>query len=105
MEIIEEHADEDAYVIFGTTTDSSIDIDEVTITIIATGFEDPSTIAPPTSTPSPDKNHKPKEQRDTKPRTSVMPPKRTGFRRAVGSEIVNDDDILEFPTFLRNQMD
>jgi cell division protein FtsZ len=107
MDIIEEHADEEAYVIFGTTTDNSIDIDEVTITIIATGFEDPATIAPPTSSPSSPqkKDTKPQAPKETKSKKSIVTPKRTGFRRVVGSEIINDDDILEFPTFLRNQMD
>jgi len=101
MEIIEEHADEEAYVIFGTTTDSSIDIDEVTITIIATGFEDPSTIAPPTSTPP-----KEKEQKEQKPQQKSIPtPKRSSLKKVIGSGIVEDSDILEFPTFLRNQMD
>ena len=39
MDIIEENADEDANVIFGTSTDSNLGMDEVKITIIATGFE------------------------------------------------------------------
>ncbi len=39
MDIVEEYADEDAYVTFGTTTSNNVDIDEVKITIIATGFE------------------------------------------------------------------
>jgi len=103
MEIIEEHADEEAYVIFGTTTDTSIDIDEVTITIIATGFEDPSTIAPPTSTPPKEKEQPPAPIEN---KTKTIPtPKRSGLKKAMGSGLVEDSDILEFPTFLRNQMD
>jgi len=39
MNYLEDYADEDAYVIFGTTTDDNIPDDEVSITIIATGFE------------------------------------------------------------------
>ena len=39
MATIEEFADEDASVIFGTTTNENIGEDEVYITIIATGFE------------------------------------------------------------------
>ncbi len=100
MDIIEEHADEEAYVIFGTTTDSSIDQDEVTITIIATGFEDPATIAPPTSTPP-----KEKEQKEQKPKTTIPTPKKSSFKKAIGSGLEEDSDILEFPTFLRKQMD
>jgi len=44
MSIVEESADEDASVIFGTTTNPDMAIDEVRITIIATGFEDKNAI-------------------------------------------------------------
>lgn len=40
MSIIYENAHEDADVIFGTTTDSSVPNDEVKVTLVATGFED-----------------------------------------------------------------
>jgi cell division protein FtsZ len=39
MGILEEYADEDANVIFGVTTNDSIPEDEVSLTIVATGFE------------------------------------------------------------------
>jgi cell division protein FtsZ len=42
MDIVEENADEDANIIFGTTTSEEFPLDEVKLTIIATGFEDPS---------------------------------------------------------------
>jgi len=42
MENIHDTIDGDAYVIFGTTTDNTLDIDEVKITIVATGFQDTS---------------------------------------------------------------
>jgi cell division protein FtsZ len=42
MDIVEENADEDANIIFGTTTSEDFPLDEVKLTIIATGFEDPS---------------------------------------------------------------
>jgi cell division protein FtsZ len=104
MDIIEEHADEEAYVIFGTTTDSSIDQDEVTITIIATGFEDPATIAPPTSNPP--KETKKIETKQKPPVTPSIPTsKRNSLKKAIGSGLEDDSDILEFPTFLRKQMD
>jgi len=38
MENIHDTIDGDAYVIFGTTTDDTLDIDEVKLTIVATGF-------------------------------------------------------------------
>ena len=40
MENIHDTIDGDAYVIFGTTTDNTLDVDEVKITIVATGFQD-----------------------------------------------------------------
>lgn len=39
MEVVHESADEEAEVIFGTTTDSSLAVDFVRITLVATGFE------------------------------------------------------------------
>jgi len=42
MDIVEENADEDANIIFGTTTSENIPLDQVKLTIIATGFEDPN---------------------------------------------------------------
>ena len=50
MNIVEESADEDASVIFGTTTNPNMEIDEVRITIVATGFEDKNAIPAPTVT-------------------------------------------------------
>ncbi len=47
MNIIEESADENASVIFGTTTNANMAIDEVRITIVATGFEDKNAIPEP----------------------------------------------------------
>ena len=47
MDIIYDCADEDADVIFGTTTNPNMNEDEVKITIIATGFEDKNSIAEP----------------------------------------------------------
>jgi cell division protein FtsZ len=128
MSIIQDHADDDAFVIFGTTTDPEIDLDDVTITIIATGFEDPETIAPATSAPVVEKekntnsNSMPNHQTNNTPtnntttvnkvrrdiprtNTGMVPPRKNGLRRVIGSEVVENEDILEFPTFLRNQMD
>jgi len=39
MSLIQEKADEDADIIFGTTTDNSLSEDEIKVTIVATGFE------------------------------------------------------------------
>jgi cell division protein FtsZ len=50
MSIVEESADEDASVIFGTTTNENMAVDEVKITIVATGFEDKNAVPEPTVT-------------------------------------------------------
>ncbi len=39
MDIVEENSNDDSFVMFGTTTSLDMDIDEVKITIIATGFK------------------------------------------------------------------
>ncbi len=97
MNIIEESADEDASVIFGTTTNENMDIDEVKITIVATGFEDKNAIAEPTS---------------VKTQTTLLGSSqnnintlRSANKMVVGGYNGDNDDILEVPTFLRKQMD
>jgi cell division protein FtsZ len=96
MTIVEESADEDASVIFGTTTDPNMDIDEVKITIIATGFEDKNAIAEPA----------PKTTQKTLLNTTNTINTIGGARRmAVGSDYGEHEDILDVPTFLRKQMD
>ena len=44
MDNIHDTIDGDAYVIFGTTTDNTLDVDEVKITIVATGFQESNTL-------------------------------------------------------------
>jgi cell division protein FtsZ len=99
METIEENADEDANVIFGTTTDASLPIDAVQLTIIATGFEakDLEKMKNTTNTKT--------VKREIKDRVSH----RELFNRE--RMVVNGvsgnkgDDHLDIPTFLRRQMD
>jgi len=96
MSIVEESADEDASVIFGTTTNPNMAIDEVKITIIATGFEDKNAIAEPAPVT------KQKTLLNTNNTINTM----SGTRRiAVGSDYGEHEDILDVPTFLRKQMD
>jgi cell division protein FtsZ len=96
MNIVEESADEDASVIFGTTTNENMDIDEVRITIVATGFEDKNAIAEPTV-----------RKQATLPETGTTTTINTlGTRRMVmGADYSDHEDILDVPTFLRKQMD
>ncbi len=101
MEIIYDHADEDADVIFGTTTNESFAENEVKITLVITGFENKdkkieeekpvadSKIAPINET------KKPKTQIDI---SSIK-------RRISNSNYDIDSNDLDYPTFLRNRID
>jgi len=105
MNIVEENADEDANVIFGTTTNPDMDIDEVKITIIATGFEDKSEALSTQENVS-----KPRQTttllNHTRGRASANPmPPRAAGRKVVGGDYGDHEDILDVPTFLRKQMD
>lgn len=95
MGIVEESADEDASVIFGTTTNENMEPDEVKITIVATGFEDQSTVA---------------EQSVKKQETLLSSATTTNNINNLRSKMVvggynDNEDILDVPTFLRKQMD
>ncbi len=97
MSIVEESADEDASVIFGTTTNENMDIDEVKITIVATGFEDKNAIPEPTVT------------KQTSLLAAANPSSintiRSANKMVVGGYNGDHEDILDVPTFLRKQMD
>jgi len=123
MDIVEENADEDANIIFGTTTSEDIPIDEVKLTIIATGFEDPSDIEMSSrATPEDTKAHhhhphhthphmQQPPQQPPHPRADLNRNLQGSFlnrsrTRVVGSDYGNSgDDYLDTPTFLRKQMD
>jgi cell division protein FtsZ len=104
MDIVEENADEDANIIFGTTTSEDIPIDEVKLTIIATGFEDPSDAEVIQD------SKKSNSKQPTKP--VLKKPVQSSLLGRMGSEKVvggynnrGSDDYLDTPTFLRKQMD
>jgi len=102
MNIVEESADEDASVIFGTTTNPNMEIDEVRITIVATGFEDKNAIPEPTSTKKPTQTTMLNNES-----VNTATPLNTfgGKRMVVGGDYSENEDILDVPTFLRKQMD
>ncbi|CAA6811044.1 MAG: Cell division protein FtsZ (EC [uncultured Sulfurovum sp.] len=103
MDIVEENADEDANIIFGTTTSESIPLDEVKLTIIATGFEDPSDIELPTSQTD--------EAKSVNNIGTLRQPNQGSTLHNLNSQkVVNgynssNEDYLDTPTFLRKQMD
>jgi len=98
MSIVEESADENAAVIFGTTTNENMEIDEVRITIVATGFEDKNAIAEPTTA-------KTQKTLLNSNANTVNTLSSLGGRKVVGGYDGENEDILDVPTFLRKQMD
>jgi len=96
MNTIEEYADEDASVIFGTTTDDNISEDEVHITIIATGFEKEVV-----SSETPQEPKKPETASNNKA-TTASEIKRPNVIQIVGGE---NESYYDTPTFLRKQRD
>ncbi|BCD68235.1 cell division protein FtsZ [Nitratiruptor sp. YY09-18] len=87
MDIVYESADEDAHVIFGTTTNENMAPDQVKITLIATGFE-----------------QKIQEEEPLK----VVEPLQNSMRiskRKVSGGIDESEDVLDIPTWMRNQRD
>ncbi|HFU77128.1 MAG TPA: cell division protein FtsZ [Epsilonproteobacteria bacterium] len=99
MSIVEESADEDASVIFGTTTNENMELDEVRITIVATGFEDKNAIAEPTTVKKQETLLSAGSNTNNINTISSL-----GGRKVVGGYDENED-ILDVPTFLRKQMD
>ncbi len=90
MGIVYDNADEDAHVIFGTTTDEDMPENKVKITIVATGFENE------------------KEKQDSL--TLVDPneelrKERIARLKKVSGGYETQEDLLDIPTFIRNQMD
>ncbi|MEA3372738.1 MAG: cell division protein FtsZ [Campylobacterota bacterium] len=90
MDVVHESADEEAEVIFGTSTDSSLPIDFVRITLVATGFEHDLNI----------EGNNPDFVNEEAPQqpTVVQRP-----RLVVGGDI--SEDFLDVPTYMRQQKD
>ncbi len=101
MDIIYDSVDEDADVIFGTTTNESFGENEVKITIVATGFDNQEVLEPINNSTS------------TQPTTTIetekitqTPAKKVGkIKISGGGDIVTDETDLDIPTYLRRQMD
>ena len=102
MDIVEENADEDANIIFGTTTSEDIPLDEVKLTIIATGFEDPTDLETQV-TPEKTVNNTTTPTLRRPVQSTVM--NNLNSAKVVGGYNNDNEDYLDTPTFLRKQMD
>jgi len=99
MESIEDKVDEEADVVFGSTYDNSLPVDVVKITIVATGFEKEKNKAHRNSI-----NNSITNQQQSTPQHEQMEEQiRTMKERVVGSDL--SDDVLDIPTWMRQQRD
>ena len=91
MEEIESSADEEADIMFGTTYDDTMNESSIKITIIATGFESAEA----------------EEEEKSKMHLLNQTSKNDKYSqiRKVSGGYEGKEDILDIPTFLRNQMD
>lgn len=91
MSIVYDSADEDADVIFGTTTDDNMADDSVKVTIVATGFEN--------------KIEKTKELKLLSEEHEAIKKERITRLKKVSGGYEGQEDYLDIPTYIRHQMD
>ena len=91
MNIVYDSADEDADVIFGTTTDDGMADDSVKVTIVATGFEN--------------KIEKTKELKLLSEEQEAIKKERITRLKKVSGGYEGQEDYLDIPTYIRHQMD
>ena len=103
MDIVEENADEDANIIFGTTTSEDIPLDEVKLTIIATGFEDPNDYETEQTVQTKTTTNSRIGTLRTPTQGSIL--HKMNSAKVSGGDAYGNEDYLDTPTFLRKQMD
>ncbi len=91
MGLILDCADEDADVIFGTTTDENMADNSVRVTIVATGFENKIEAA--------------KELKALNTNQESVRKERILRMKKVSGGYEGQDDYLDIPTYIRHQMD
>lgn len=94
MQVVEESADEDADVILGTTTDATLDIDYIRVTLVATGFEKELSNAG-SNNPDFDTPAEPKMVHIQRPILKVVG----------GENFDGNPEFLDVPTYMRQQKD
>jgi len=91
MGLVYDSVDEDADVIFGTTTDDTMADDSVKVTIVATGFEN--------------KIEKTKELKLLNESQEAVKKERITRLKKVSGGYEGQEDYLDIPTYIRHQMD
>ncbi len=87
MGVVHDSADPEADVIFGTSSDDTLDVDFVRITLVATGFE-----------------HEEKKEAPKAVNAEVEKPQVRRPRLVVGGDAMHED-FLDVPTYMRQQRD
>ena len=95
MNVIEESADEDADVIFGTTTDDTLSLDYIRVTLVATGFEKELNQGGGSNNSNFDVPAEQKQVHIQRPLLKVVG----------GEDFDGRDEFLDVPTYMRQQKD
>lgn len=96
MNVIEESADEDADIIFGTTTDATLELDYIRVTLVATGFE--KELNQGGNATNNAEFDAPAQQKQVHIQRPIL--------KVVGGEDFDGrDEFLDVPTYMRQQKD
>jgi len=99
MNLVQKAVDDEADIIFGTTSDESFENNKIQVTIIATGFRDKEEEEKPTPVAStPDAAFK-------KSRNPILDERITRLKVSGGYNSEEVTNVLETPSYIRNQMD
>lgn len=98
MNLVQKAVDDEADIIFGTTSDESFENNKIQVTIIATGFRDKEEERPMPVASTPDTAFK-------KSRNPILDERISRLKVSGGYNSEEATNMLETPSYIRNQMD
>ena len=98
MNLVQKAVDDEADIIFGTTSDESFENNKIQGTIIATGFRDKEEERPTPVASTPDATFK-------KSRNPILDERISRLKVSGGYNSEEAANMLETPSYIRNQMD
>ena len=98
MNLVQKAVDDEADIIFGTTSDESFENNKIQVTIIATGFRDKEEERPTPVASTPDAAFK-------KSRNPILDERISRLKVSGGYNSEEAANMLETPSYIRNQMD
>ena len=98
MNLVQKAVDDEADIIFGTTSDESFENNKIQVTIIATGFRDKDEERPTPVASTPDAAFK-------KSRNPILDERISRLKVSGGYNSEEAANMLETPSYIRNQMD